>query len=82
MTRRKNSMLINIVILVNRDSQKGMIIGKQGKMIKQIGEAARLELETVLGQTVFLESYVRVEKNWRNRNRMLSQLGYIEIEDE
>ena len=81
-TRRKNSLLINVVILVNRESQKGMIIGKQGQMIKKIGEAARLELETIMGQTIFLESYVRVEKNWRNRDKMLSQLGYIEIEDE
>lgn len=80
--QKKNAMLIQAVILVNRDSQKGMIIGKQGRMIKEIGVKAREELEVVLGQPVFLESYVRVEKNWRNRNKMLNQLGYIEIEHE
>ena len=81
MTRKKNSLIIDITILVNRDSQKGMIIGKQGAMIKEIGQQARLELETILGQSVYLETYVRVEKDWRNRNRLLSQLGYVEIED-
>ena len=81
MTRKKNSLIIDITILVNRDSQKGMIIGKQGAMIKEIGKQARLELETILGQSVYLETYVRVEKDWRNRNRLLSQLGYVEIED-
>ena len=75
-------LLINIVIFVNRDSQKGMIIGKQGRMIREIGKLAREELELVLGQKIYLESHVRVEKNWRNRHRLLNQLGYIEIDDE
>lgn len=82
MVQKKNAMVIHAVIFVNRESQKGMIIGKQGQMIKNIGTQARKELEVILGQTVFLENYVRVEKNWRNRNRLLNQLGYIDIEQE
>lgn len=80
--KKKNATIISAIILVDRPSQKGIIIGKQGSMIKQIGERARGELETVLGEKVFLETYVRVEKNWRNRARMLNQLGYIETEYE
>lgn len=80
--KKKNATLINAVILVDRDSQKGIIIGNQGKMIKAIGQKARGELETILGQSVFLETFVRVERNWRNRHRMLNQLGYIETEYE
>lgn len=82
MTQKKNVLVIDVVIFVNRDSQKGMIIGKQGTMIKEIGKQAREELELRLGQKVFLENHVRVEKNWRNRHRLLNQLGYIEIEHE
>lgn len=81
-TQKDEVLLINIVIFVNRDSQKGMIIGKQGRMIREIGKLAREELELVLGQKIYLESHVRVEKNWRNRHRLLNQLGYIEIDDE
>lgn len=81
-TQKDEVLLINIVIFVNRDSQKGMIIGKQGRMIRDIGKLAREELELVLGQKIYLESHVRVEKNWRNRHRLLNQLGYIEIDDE
>lgn len=80
--KRKNAIVISCVIMIERSSQKGIIIGKGGSMLKQIGENARLELETILGQTVFLETYVRVEKNWRNRSKMLNQLGYIETEYE
>lgn len=80
--RKKNAVVIYAVILVDRDSQKGMIIGKQGRMLKAIGQQAREELETILGQSVYLENYVRVEKNWRNRAKMLNQLGYIEAEYE
>lgn len=82
MRRKKDTLIINAVIFVDRDSQKGMVIGKQGSMIKTIGTQARGEIETIMGQSVFLELYVRVEKNWRNKNRLLNQLGYIEIKDE
>lgn len=80
--KKNGSTHINAVILVDRDSQKGMVIGKGGKMLKQIGTLARGDLETIIGTSVFLETYVRVEKNWRNRAKMLNQLGYIETEYE
>lgn len=76
--KRKDNLIINALILVDRDSQKGIIIGKQGQMVKQIGTKARTELEYRLGNKVYLELYVRVEKNWRNRKAKLLQLGYIE----
>lgn len=80
--KKNGSTLIDAVILVDRDSQKGMIIGKQGSMLKKIGTTAREELETMIGQSVYLQNYVRVEKNWRNRAKMLNALGYIETEYE
>lgn len=80
--KRKNATVLSAVILVERSSQKGIIIGKQGSMIKQIGERARGELETIMGGKVFLETYVRVEKDWRSRTRILNQLGYVETEFE
>lgn len=80
--KRKNATVIGAVILVERPSQKGIIIGKQGSMIKQIGERAREELETIMGERVFLETFVRVEKDWRSRTRILNQLGYVETEFE
>ena len=80
--KKDKTTLLNAVILVDRDSQKGMVIGKKGAMLKKIGQDARMDLETVIGGPVFLETYVRVEKNWRNRTKMLNQLGYVETEYE
>ncbi|MBQ9841327.1 MAG: GTPase Era [Erysipelotrichaceae bacterium] len=81
---KKDKTIINAMIMVERDSQKGIIIGKQGAMLKRIGMQARKELETIVGTTVYLELFVRVEKDWRNRRAKLLQLGYIqtEIDDE
>lgn len=80
--KKNGSTHLSAIIMVDRDSQKGMVIGKGGKMLKQIGTLARGDLETIIGTSVFLETYVRVEKNWRNRAKMLNQLGYIETEYE
>lgn len=82
--QKRDKLVINAVIVVERDSQKGMIIGKQGKMIRQIGQMAREELEMITQSPVYLELFVRVEKNWRDRQRLLNKLGYIqpEVEDE
>ena len=68
------------MILVERDSQKGIIIGKQGRMIKEIGTLAREDIQGILGENIFLELFVRVEKNWRNRKAKLQQLGYIQMD--
>jgi len=73
---KKESILIHAMVLVERDSQKGIIIGKNGSMIKQIGIESRTELEIWLQKKIYLELFVRVEKDWRNRERFLNNLGY------
>ena len=64
------------VIYVERDSQKGIIIGKGGKMLKQVGTAARKDIETFFEKKVFLELFVKVEKDWRNKESKLKNFGY------
>ncbi len=71
----KKRIDIEATIHVERDSQKGIIIGKQGKTLKEIGRQARMEIETFLGCHIFLGLYVRVQKNWRKNTRMLMELG-------
>lgn len=67
---------IEAYIVVERDSQKGIIIGKGGSMLKQIGIRARHDIENLLGEKVNLKLWVRVEKNWRDNNQYLRNLGY------
>ena len=67
---------INAVIYVERDSQKGIIIGQQGKMLKKIGTEARKDIETFFEKKVFLELFVKVEKDWRNKESKLKSFGY------
>lgn len=67
---------IRALIIVERSSQKGILIGKQGAMIRSVRLAAQKELKQKFGKRVELELYVRVEKNWRNRSSKLTQLGY------
>lgn len=64
------------VIYTERDSQKGIVIGRNGQMLKQIGEQARLDIEKLLKQSVYLELWVKVKKNWRDSESNLRQLGY------
>ena len=73
-----NAIHIMAVIYVERDSQKGIIIGHQGKMLKRVGTLARKDIETFFDKKVFLELYVKVEKDWRNQENKLRQFGYIE----
>lgn len=72
------SIHIMAVIYVERDSQKGIIIGRGGAMLKKVGTQARKDIETFFGKRVFLELFVKVEPNWRNRENKLRQFGYIE----
>ena len=67
---------INAVIYVERDSQKGIIIGQQGKMLKKIGTEARKDIEAFFEKKVFLELFVKVEKDWRNKESKLKTFGY------
>ena len=67
---------IQATIIVERDSQKGIIIGKGGKMLKQIGTKARLDIEHLLDDKVFLELWVKVQKDWRDKQTFLTDYGY------
>lgn len=67
---------INAVIYVERDSQKGIIIGAQGKALKKVSMAARKDLEKFFGKSIFLETYVKVDKDWRNSTKELKSFGY------
>ncbi len=76
--KREDRDLVDIpaVIYVERESQKGIIIGKGGRMLKEIGTRARAEIEPLLGERVYLELRVAVEKDWAKRPDMLKRLGY------
>ncbi|MBW2062269.1 MAG: GTPase Era [Deltaproteobacteria bacterium] len=73
---RSDLVRIKAVIHVERNSQKGIIIGKKGEMLKRIGSAARQDIERLTGTRVFLELFVRVEKNWSQDRRAIRRLGY------
>ncbi len=75
---KEKSIHIMAVIYVERDSQKGILIGKGGSMLKRVGTEARKDIETFFGKSVFLELFVKVEPNWRNRENKLKAFGYIE----
>jgi GTP-binding protein Era len=74
---RENGVIaIGAVVTVERDSQKGIIIGRKGEMLKKIGTEARKEIEDLLQTKVFLELFVRVRKNWTDNPNMLKEFGY------
>lgn len=74
----ENSIHIMAVIFVERDSQKGIIIGRGGAKLKQVGIEARKDIEQFFGKKVMLELFVKVEKDWRNRDNKLRAFGYKE----
>lgn len=78
--KREGKELVDIsaVIYVERDSQKKIVIGKGGGMLKEIGRLSRCEIEALLGSRVYLELWVKVKKDWRRREGMLNYLGYRE----
>ncbi|BCC07807.1 MULTISPECIES: GTPase Era [Bacillus cereus group] len=78
--REGGAVYINATIVVERPSQKGIIIGKQGKMLKEVGKRARFDIEALLGSKVFLEVWVKVQKDWRNKMSQLRDLGFREDE--
>ncbi|MFH1000587.1 MAG: GTPase Era [Bacteroidota bacterium] len=65
-------------IYVARNTQKGILIGHQGSMLKKVGTQARIDMEAFFGKKVFLELYVRVQKDWRNNDRDLKRFGYLQ----
>ncbi|WP_430603849.1 GTPase Era [Enterococcus sp. DIV1368b] len=81
MKRNENNKIhIQATIIVERDSQKGIIIGKGGKMLKDIGTKARRDIENLLGDKVFLELWVKVQKDWRDKRVYLQDFGYRQDE--
>ena len=75
---KENSIHIMAVIYVERESQKGILIGRGGSMLKKVGTEARKDIEKFFGKSVYLELFVKVEPNWRNREKKLRSFGYIE----
>lgn len=75
---KEQEKIINIRAVINviRDSQKGIIIGKGGRMIKKIGSEARIDAEEFFDKKIFLELFVKVAKDWRDKERLLKQFGY------
>ncbi|CAM3797136.1 GTPase Era [Alkalicoccus chagannorensis] len=74
--RSSSTVYAGAVIVVERKSQKGIIIGRQGSMLKEIGRLAREDIEKLLGTKVFLELWVKVEEDWRNKPKYLREFGY------
>jgi len=80
--RENGKDLIHVLatIIVERDSQKGIVIGKKGALLKEVGKRARLDIEHLLGSKVFLELWVKVQKDWRNKITQLRDYGFREDE--
>lgn len=72
----EKKIAISAVIYVERDSQKGIIIGKQGRALKKVSTEARRDLEKFFGKTIFLETFVKVDKDWRSSDKELRNFGY------
>ena len=72
----EGGITINAIIWVERDSQKGIVVGKQGSVLKKVGRSARLELKEQLGRNVHLELWVKVKSNWADNEKDLMSLGY------
>ncbi|MBU1821380.1 MAG: GTPase Era [Bacteroidetes bacterium] len=75
---KEDIIVIRAEIIVERKSQKGILIGDKGSMLKKVGTQARQDLETFFGKKVFLEQYVKVEPDWRSKETKLRQFGYDE----
>ena len=79
---KKDKAIINATIIVERDSLKRIIIGKQGAMLKEIGSKARIDIENMIGKKVYLEIFVKTIKNWRDKEKYLKELGFYDIEED
>lgn len=79
MEKNKEKDIINVLIIVDRDSLKKIVIGKNGEMLKKVGTLARKEIENLLGKKVYLELYVKTIKKWRDREKYLNELGYYDF---
>ena len=75
-TRDNGDMYVRATIYVERESQKGIVIGKKGAMLKEIGALSRADIQMLLGCKVFLDLWVKVKKDWRNRDNILKEFGF------
>lgn len=75
-TRANEDLYVRAVIYVERDSQKGIVIGAGGRLLKDIGRMARADIENLLGSKVYLDLWVKVKKDWRNRANVLKSFGF------
>lgn len=76
--RSDNLVDVSAVIYTERESQKGILIGKGGRMLKEVGKQSREEIESLLGSKIFLELWVKVKKDWRNRDIHMKNFGFLE----
>ena len=74
--RPNDTVYVRAVIYVERESQKGIVIGAKGALLKEIGRLARLDIENLLGSKIFLDLWVKVKKDWRNKEGSLRDFGY------
>jgi GTP-binding protein Era len=81
MTEGKRVITIQATVLVERPGQKAILIGRQGTMLKRIGQAARQQIERLLGRKVHLSLWVKVAEHWRRDERVLRELGYVGVPD-
>lgn len=75
-SRANDKVYIRATIYVERESQKGIVIGKRGALLKEIGALARKDIETMLGSKTYLDLWVKVKKDWRDRSNVLRELGF------
>lgn len=79
--KHNNAFEISVAIIVDRDSLKRIIIGKQGSMLKEIGSKARIDIEELLGKKVYLNLYVKTMSKWRDKMNYLKELGFYDIDE-
>lgn len=76
---KKDLIEIHVDIIVDRDTIKKIIIGKKGERLKEVGTRARVELESMLGKKVYLELFVKTIKNWKDKERYIKELGFLDF---
>ena len=81
MKRNKGKLIINAMIVVDRDAVKKIIVGHNGFMIKEIGTLARHDIEELLGEEVYLELFVKTIESWRDLDKYLKEFGYNDFDE-
>ena len=76
---KKDKMIIDAVIIVERDSLKSIIIGKRGALLKEIGTKARIDIEKMVDKKVYLKIYVKTIEKWRDKEKYLKELGFYDM---